>query len=42
MIDHNTSFVALCAVRYALGRMSYAPSIVMDWCAAAYVIWRQR
>ena len=25
-------FMATCAVRYCLGRASYAPSVAMDWC----------
>ena len=28
----NESVVTMSAVRYALGRSSYAPGCVMDWC----------
>jgi len=27
----NDGFVILCAVRYCLGRSSYAPSLMIEW-----------
>lgn len=32
--DNWTGFMVTCAVRYCLGRASYAPSVAMDWCKA--------
>lgn len=29
--DPETGVIALCAVRYALGRRTYMPSLVADW-----------
>lgn len=31
-LDHWSGFMVLCAVRYCLGRYSYAPGVAMDWC----------
>lgn len=31
-LDEWSGFMAVCAVRYCLGRSSYAPSVAMDWC----------
>lgn len=31
-LDSWSGFMACCAVRYCLGRASYAPSAAMDWC----------
>ena len=30
-MSYQDDFVAICAVRYALGRRSYAPGLVMEW-----------
>ena len=31
-LDNWSGFMACCAVRYCLGRASYAPGVAMDWC----------
>lgn len=31
-MDGDSGFMAVCAMRYCLGRASYAPSLAMDWC----------
>ena len=31
-LDNWSGFMVLCAVRYCLGRASYAPGVAMDWC----------
>ena len=31
-LDNWSGFMAGCAVRYCLGRASYAPGVAMDWC----------
>ena len=33
-LDTWSGFMVLCAVRYCLGRASYAPGVAMDWCRA--------
>lgn len=30
-LDHDTGFIALVAMRYGIGRMSYAPSLIVNW-----------
>lgn len=33
-LDTWSGFMVLCAVRYCLGRASYAPGVAMEWCRA--------
>lgn len=29
--DRDTGLVAVCAIRYCMGRMTYMPSTIVDW-----------
>jgi hypothetical protein len=32
MTDHDLGTITLCAVRYAMGRQTYMPGLVQDYC----------